>query len=100
MPATLDRMVRTPLTEDQRDRGKALGMVLRAARGPRSAAEVAHASGVPLDTLRKIERGAIAGPAFFTVAALAREVGLGLDQLADLLTPPASATPAARAAAS
>jgi hypothetical protein len=26
-------MVRTPLTDDQRDRGKALGQILRAARG-------------------------------------------------------------------
>ncbi|GAA3964409.1 hypothetical protein GCM10023085_53740 [Actinomadura viridis] len=75
-------MVRTPLTEDQRDRGKALGQVLRAARGPRSAAEVAAAAGISLDTLRKIERGAIAAPAFFTVAALARVLDLDLAALA------------------
>jgi transcriptional regulator with XRE-family HTH domain len=78
-------MVRTPLTEDQRDRGRALGQVLRAARGPRSAAEIAHLSGVSLDTLRKIERGAISTPAFFTVAALARVLDLDLTDLAATL---------------
>jgi transcriptional regulator with XRE-family HTH domain len=75
-------MVRTPLTEDQRDRGRALGQVLRAARGPRSAAEIADHAGISLDTLRKIERGAISTPAFFTVAALARVLGLDLSALA------------------
>jgi transcriptional regulator with XRE-family HTH domain len=78
-------MVRTPLTEEQRDRGKALGQVLRAARGPRSAASVAHEAGISLDTLRKIERGAIAAPAFFTVAALARVLNLDLSELARTL---------------
>ncbi len=80
-------MVRTPLTEDQRDRGRALGQVLRAARGPRSAAEIAHLSGVSLDTLRKIERGAISTPAFFTVAALARVLDLDLSRLALMVMP-------------
>jgi hypothetical protein len=80
-------MVRTPLTDEQRDRGKALGQVLRAARGPRSAAAVAHEAGISLDTLRKIERGAIAAPAFFTVAALARVLDLDLAVLARDLMP-------------
>lgn len=80
-------MVRTPLTEDQRDRGRALGQVLRAARGPRTAASVAAEAGISLDTLRKIERGAIAAPAFFTVAALTRALGLDLTELAHRLTP-------------
>lgn len=80
-------MVRTPLTEEQRDRGRALGQVLRAARGPRSAAAVANEAGISLDTLRKIERGAISAPAFFTVAALARALGLDLATLARDLLP-------------
>ncbi|HEY7488009.1 MAG TPA: helix-turn-helix transcriptional regulator [Streptosporangiaceae bacterium] len=80
-------MVRTPLTDEQRDRGRALGQVLRAARGPRSAAAVAHEAGISLDTLRKIERGAIAAPAFFTVAALARVLDLDLVALARDLMP-------------
>ncbi|GAA4989323.1 hypothetical protein GCM10023205_70510 [Yinghuangia aomiensis] len=76
-------MVRTPLTEEQRYRGRALGQTLREARGARSAAQIAAESGVPLDTLRKIERGAIAMPAFFTVAQLARVLDLDLATLAD-----------------
>ncbi|GLW65920.1 transcriptional regulator [Actinomadura rubrobrunea] len=80
-------MVRTPLTSEQRDRGKALGQILRAARGPRSAAAVAAEAGISLDTLRKIERGAIAAPAFFTVAALARVLDLDLTALARELEP-------------
>lgn len=75
-------MVRTPLTDEQRDRGRVLGQALREARGRRSAAQVSAESGVPLDTLRKIERGAIAMPAFFTVAQLARVLDLDLAELA------------------
>jgi transcriptional regulator with XRE-family HTH domain len=41
--------------------------------------EIAAASGVPVETLRKIETGRIATPAFFTVAALAAAVGLSLE---------------------
>ncbi|MFK3981666.1 helix-turn-helix domain-containing protein [Micromonospora sp. NPDC050397] len=81
-------MVRTPLTEDERERGLALGRALQRARGARSAAEVALRAGISLDTLRKIERGAIATPAFFTVAALADVLGLDLNDLADTLTAP------------
>ena len=53
-------------------------MLLREARGSRSMTEIAAASGVPVETLRKIETGRIATPAFFTVAALATSVGLSL----------------------
>jgi transcriptional regulator with XRE-family HTH domain len=76
-------MVRTPLTPDEKRRGIALGRVLRTARGRRSAAEIALGAGVSLDTLRKIERGAISSPAFFTVAALARTLGVELAQIAE-----------------
>ena len=75
-------MVRTPLTADERQRGAELGRALQRARGRRSAAEVALLAGISLDTLRKIERGAIATPAFFTVAALARVLDLDLAALA------------------
>jgi transcriptional regulator with XRE-family HTH domain len=81
-------MVRTPLTPDERRRGLALGRALQRARGRRRAAEVALAAGISLDTLRKIERGAIAAPTFFTVAALARVLGLDLTELAGTLTSP------------
>jgi hypothetical protein len=75
-------MVRTPLTADERQRGVELGRALQRARGRRSAAEVALLAGISLDTLRKIERGAIATPAFFTVASLARVLDLDLAALA------------------
>ncbi len=81
-------MVRTPLTPDERERGVALGRALQLARGARSAAEVAALAGIALDTLRKIERGAIATPAFFTVVALARVLQLDLRTLADLTSGP------------
>jgi transcriptional regulator with XRE-family HTH domain len=74
-------MVRPPLSPEERARGERLGMLLREARGPRSMTEVAAASGVPVETLRKIETGRIATPAFFTVAALAAAVGLALDDV-------------------
>jgi len=43
--------------------------------------EIAAASGVPVETLRKIETGRIATPAFFTVAALARAVDVTLEEV-------------------
>ena len=75
-------MVRTPLTDAERDRGRALGRTLQRARGDRTAASVALAAGIPVDTLRKIERGVIPTPTFFTVAALARVLDLDLAELA------------------
>ena len=75
-------MVRPPLTPQERLRGERLGTLLRQARGHRPMAEVAAASGVPVETLRKIETGRIATPAFFTVAALADALGLSLEQIA------------------
>ena len=74
-------MVRPPLSPGERARGERLGALLRAARGPRSMAEIAAAAGVPVETLRKIETGRIATPAFFTVAALADAVGLPLEDV-------------------
>src|ERR1700677_2733734 len=74
-------MVRPPLSHLERARGERLGMLLREARGPRSMTEIAAASGVPVETLRKIETGRIATPAFFTVAALAASVGLSLQDV-------------------
>ncbi len=80
-------MVRSPLTELQRERGRALGRALRRGRGARSAAVVAFRAGISLDTLRKIERGAMPTPAFFTVAALADVLGLDLAELAASVAP-------------
>ena len=74
-------MVRPPLSPQEHERGRRLGALLRTARGDRSPAEVAAASGVGLETLRKIESGRVPTPAFFTVAALAGALGIPLDRL-------------------
>jgi transcriptional regulator with XRE-family HTH domain len=74
-------MVRPPLSQEERARGERLGALLRQARGSRSMTEIAAASGVPVETLRKIETGRIATPAFFTVAALARAVDVTLEEV-------------------
>lgn len=50
--------------------------------------EVAAAAGLSAETLRKIETGRAPTPAFFTVAALAGALGLSLDEVAVLATPP------------
>ena len=63
-------------------------MVLREARGTRSMAEIAARSGVPAETLRKIETGRIATPAFFTVAALAAVLDLPLEEIVRLCAEP------------
>jgi transcriptional regulator with XRE-family HTH domain len=80
-------MVRQPLTQSDRDRGERLGELLRRARGQRSMVEIAAAAGISVETLRKIERGRIPTPAFFTVAALCEAVGLSLDGLSRALEP-------------
>jgi DNA-binding XRE family transcriptional regulator len=91
-------MVRSPLSPQERMRGERLGTLLRQARGPRSMTEIAALSGVPVETLRKIETGRIPTPAFFTVASLARVLGLTLEQIAShcavaqTAEPPAPAT--------
>ena len=77
-------MVRTPLTPEEHERGERLGRLLREARGGRSMTEVALSAGISPETLRKIETGRAPTPAFFTVAALARALGLSMDELAGL----------------
>lgn len=74
-------MVRTPLTPEERERGERLGRLLRRVRGDRSMVDVAAAAGLSAETLRKIETGRAPTPAFFTVAALAAELGLSMDEL-------------------
>jgi transcriptional regulator with XRE-family HTH domain len=83
-------MVRVPLTAEDRERGEKLGALLRAARGERSIGAVAAAADISPETLRKIETGRIPTPAFFTVAALAGELGIPLETLAGCGREPAS----------
>ena len=89
---TITRMVRLPLSAQERARGRLLGAALRAARGTRSLAQVAAGAGVPVETLRKIESGRVPTPAFFTVAALAAEVGLPLEDLLTTCRPAVAGT--------
>lgn len=72
-------MVRMPLTPAEVERGERLGSLLRAARGERSMLGVALDAGVSPETLRKIESGRVATPAFSTIAAIAGVLGLSLD---------------------
>lgn len=83
-------MVRNPLTPEERERGERLGRLLREARAGRSMAEVAAGAGISAETLRKIETGRAPTPAFFTVAALARVLGLSLDELVGRCAPVAA----------
>jgi len=72
-------MVRLPLTPAELARGQRLGALLRRARGERSMLETALDAQVSPETLRKIESGRVATPAFPTIAAIADALGLSLD---------------------
>ncbi|WP_348788786.1 helix-turn-helix transcriptional regulator [Leifsonia sp. NPDC080035] len=74
-------MVRLPLTPDEVERGRALGALVRRARGERPMLRVALDAGVSPETLRKIESGRVATPAFPTIAAIAGVLGLSLDDV-------------------
>ena len=72
-------MVRLPLTFEEVARGQRLGALLRRARGQRSMLDIALDASVSPETLRKIETGRVATPAFPTIAAIADVLGLSLD---------------------
>src|ERR1700710_108217 len=72
-------VVRLPLTPAEVERGQRLGALLRRARGERSMLETALDARVSPETLRKIESGRVATPAFPPIAAIADVVGLSLD---------------------
>jgi DNA-binding XRE family transcriptional regulator len=80
-------VVRDPLTTEELERGRRLGTALRKARGQASLGQVAQAAEVSVETLRKIETGRIPTPAFFTVVAVARVLGLSLDDLSASTSP-------------
>jgi transcriptional regulator with XRE-family HTH domain len=81
-------MVRLPLTSGEVERGQRLGALLRRARGERSMLETALAARVSPETLRKIESGRVATPAFPTIAAIADVLGLSLDAVWAEITRP------------
>ncbi|WP_298457198.1 helix-turn-helix domain-containing protein [uncultured Cellulomonas sp.] len=72
-------MVRLPLSPAEVHRGQRLGALLRRARGDRSMLTTALDAGVSPETLRKIESGRVATPAFPTIAAIAGVLGVSLD---------------------
>jgi transcriptional regulator with XRE-family HTH domain len=72
-------MVRLPLTAAEVERGQRLGALLRRARAERSMLQTALEARVSPETLRKIESGRVATPAFPTIAAIADVLGLSLD---------------------
>jgi transcriptional regulator with XRE-family HTH domain len=74
-------MVRLPLTPAEVERGERLGALLRRARGNRPMLQTALDAGVSPETLRKIESGRVATPAFPTIAAIAAVLDLSLDTL-------------------
>ncbi|RZS91514.1 helix-turn-helix protein [Motilibacter rhizosphaerae] len=74
-------MVRLPLSTADVERGQRLGALLRRARGTRPMLDTALAAGISPETLRKIESGRVATPAFTTVAAVAVVLGLSLDEV-------------------
>ncbi len=74
-------MVRLPLTPAEVERGQRLGALLRRARGERSMLRTALDAGISPETLRKIESGRVATPAFSTIAAIADVLGLSLDEV-------------------
>jgi transcriptional regulator with XRE-family HTH domain len=74
-------VVRVPHTPTEIERGQRLGGALRRARGERSMLHTALQAGVSPETLRKIESGRVATPAFQTVAAITGVLGISLDSL-------------------
>jgi len=91
-------MVRMPHTPAEVERGERLGALLRTARGERSMLGVALDAGVSPETLRKIESGRVATPAFSTIAAIAGVLGLSLDDVWAEIGADASAAVARRVA--
>jgi transcriptional regulator with XRE-family HTH domain len=74
-------MARTILDEQARASGRRLGALLSSARKGRTQSDIGDSAGVRVDTLRKIERGAVSSPGFFVVGHLARALGLSLDEI-------------------
>lgn len=83
-------MVRLPLTSAELERGRRLGALLRRARGERSILDTALEAGISPETLRKIESGRVATPAFPTIAAIAAVLGLSLDAVWAQISDPAA----------
>jgi transcriptional regulator with XRE-family HTH domain len=77
-------MSRQKLSTSDRRRGQELARALKNTREERrvNVAHLAVGSQVSVDTIRSIESERSLAPGFFTVAALARELELDLEELA------------------
>lgn len=93
-------MVRLPLTPAEVERGARLGALLRRARGERTMLEIALAADISPETLRKIESGRVATPAFPTIAAVAAVLDLSLDAVWAEINQPEAARKSRRRMAS
>jgi transcriptional regulator with XRE-family HTH domain len=76
-------MARKPLSADEKEHGRQLGLLLAKRREARlsSAPELAIASDVSIDTVRSLEGGRVPTPTFLTVARLAAALDISLDKL-------------------
>jgi DNA-binding XRE family transcriptional regulator len=82
-------MPRRKLDGRQRARAKRLGEHLARSRTKRGLSQeaLARSVDVSVDTLRSVEQHRTAEPSFFLVAALARPLGLSLDDIARTAEP-------------
>lgn len=76
-------MSRRTASAGDREHGRQLGLLIAAQRRERgrSAPDLARESSVAIDTVRSLEGGRVATPAFLTIARLAEALGLSLDEL-------------------
>ena len=76
-------MGRKVTQSEDREHGRRLGVLIAARRLERrwSAPDLARGSSVAIDTVRSLENGRVAAPAFLTIARLADALGLSLDEL-------------------
>lgn len=76
-------MPRPKLSVEERQRGHRLGVALADARHNAgiAAERAAHTAGVSVETVRRIERGNIANPGVFTVAAIAEAIQIAVGDL-------------------
>ena len=77
------RMGRKATSSEDEEHGRRLGALIAARRmeRERSAPDLARESSVAIDTVRSLECGRVATPAFLTIARLADALGLSLDEL-------------------
>ena len=80
-------MVRVPLSSEQVEAGRRLGVFLRAARAGRDPDVIARAAGISPETLRKIEVGRIPSPSFGTVVGLCDALGLSMQSAVEVWRP-------------